>query len=141
MQNPITHLIPLVITDALDDVRRYYGNLPGCRVDIDMEGYVQVEFTVDGAAASPALAFMKPQTDGPMDHPMPRFGGEGLVISVPVQDADAHHLALSQADRAPTGPCSDKPWGWRSFLAHDPCGVALDFFHVKAQPDTAHAAS
>lgn len=143
MPNPIHHLVPMVVTGDLDAIRRHYTGLPGAQIDIDMPNYVQVRFgtrpdaaldATDGAATDqrPTLAFMNATTTGAFDQPQQAFGGTGLVVSVPVDDADAHHRALRDADVALATAVSDKPWGWRSFLARDPAGVTLDFFHVKA---------
>jgi len=146
MANPIQHIIPMVVAEDLPAVRRFYGGLPGCEIDIDMPEYVQVAFDVAGLApqARPALAFMSPKSvgaKGPFGHDLGDFGRRGLLVSVPVADADAHHRALSEADRAPTTAPADRPWGWRSFLVEDPTGVALDFFHVKEESAAADAAS
>jgi uncharacterized glyoxalase superfamily protein PhnB len=59
------------------------------------------------------------------------------MVSVPVPDADEKHTALKQAGVDVLDAPSDKPWGWRSFLAQDPNGVVLDFFHVYKEVDLA----
>lgn len=148
--NPITHIVPMVVTEQLDAVREFYAALPGAQIDIDMEDYVQVRFALEGYQAPakgepgdrrPAMAFLTPASTGVFKKPLPALEGAGLLINVPVTDADAHHDELTTAQFQPTSEAFDKPWGWRSFQLVDPCGVTLDFFHVKADAAALDAAS
>lgn len=115
-----TRSFPLIATDDLDGVRRFYRDTLGCTLTYDLERYVQVQLTAAGDEG-PELCFMV--------RPGPRFAG-GAVLSVPVNDADAVQARLEAAGVPITVPVEDKPWGWRSVYVTDPTGLVLDFFHV-----------
>ncbi len=131
-RNP-NKLFPLVITDDLDAIRAFYRERIGAHFTFDMEGYVQVRFTE--SEAGPELAFMK-ACEG-----MPVFGGQGIIVSIPTEDADAEHERVAGRGAKILESPKDRPWGWRSFHVPDPTGVVLDFFHVLPQAAAADAAS
>ena len=139
-----TKLFPMIVTADLDTVKNFYKNTIGCEVVFDMDHYFHVRWTEAGApeGAGPELAFMLPAPGGrPLGHEPGEFPGKGLVVSIPVGDADAYAKTLAtRGVKAATEP-SDKPWGWRSFVVVDPTGTALDFFHASAQPAAVDAAS
>ena len=65
-----------------------------------------------------------------------------------VSSADTHHSAnamllgpehIEVKDVEVTAELGDRPWGWRSFVARDPNGVYLDFFHVLEQAQAVNA--
>jgi predicted enzyme related to lactoylglutathione lyase len=129
-----THLEPLVITQDLAAVRTFYTEVLGYSLSHDMDTYVRVRFGESPDA--PGLAFMCPSPQGP-DHGV--FDGRGLIVSIPTDDADAHHARVEKSDARVMSEPSDKPWGWRSYAVVDPAGVILDFFHVIAKPASVDA--
>jgi predicted enzyme related to lactoylglutathione lyase len=129
-KNP-TRLFPLFLTEKLGETKAYYRDKAGFAVTIDMDGYLQVQCSgKDG----PELCFMNPDKF-PDGKRRPAFEGRGVMVSVPVPDADEAHTRMRKAGAEIAEPPSDKPWGWRSFLAVDPNGVGLDFFHVYKEVD------
>jgi catechol 2,3-dioxygenase-like lactoylglutathione lyase family enzyme len=129
LENP-TKLYPLIITSKLEETKRFYSEKAGFRVVYDRPMYLQVAY---GDGDGPELAFMRP--DGSPDGQVqPTFDGKGVVVSIPTPDADAKYAELAAADVPLVSAAENKPWGWRSFLARDPNGLLLDFFHVYAQP-------
>jgi catechol 2,3-dioxygenase-like lactoylglutathione lyase family enzyme len=131
-------LFPLIITDHLAETRRFYLEALGCRATFDLDHYLQVRFGEE--ADAPELAFMGPAS-APALGPQKPFAGDGLIVSVPVADAEARHRELAAKRVTIAAPPSDKPWGWRSFVAVDPNGVQLDFFNELADASAADAAS
>lgn len=130
-------MLPIIVTERLDATRDFYVDTLGWTLVDKMDGYLQVRSGAHDAA--PELAFMAPQpAQGPLGTQVPFSAG--LVISVPVHDADAHRTMLEQRGVDAPAP-TDKPWGWRSFLVDDPGGVTLDFFHVIAQDPAQDASS
>lgn len=123
--NP-TKLFPLFLTPKLSETKAYYEDKVGFRVTIETPNYLQVQH---GDELGPELCFMKPDAF-PDGKARPPFPGEGVMVSVPVPDADEKFAALKKAGADLLDTPSDKPWGWRSFLVADPNGVVLDFFHV-----------
>lgn len=129
LPNP-TKLFPLVLTTRLEETKRYYTETAGFRVVYDLPTYLQVAL---GEGDAPELCFMKP--DGFPDGVVrPAYDGKGLIVSIPTPDADAKYVALKHAGAELLSAPENKPWGWRSFLAVDPNGVLLDFFHVESLP-------
>jgi len=135
MANP--KMVPLVFTEQFDATRSFYLDRLGTTVVMeDGDQYLQVRF--GGGPDGPELGFCPPL---PPDSPIgeqPVFT-QGLLISVPVDDADAYRKQLVERGLEVPEP-TDKPWGWRSFLLSDPSGVTLDFYHVLAD-DAQDAAS
>jgi uncharacterized glyoxalase superfamily protein PhnB len=132
--NP-TKLFPLVVTDKLSETRAYYTETLGAELSYGGETYMQFRF---GGEDGPELCFMTPDA-APALGRIPKFGGAGLVVSIPTENADATHDRVKSLGATIAAPPSDKPWGWRSFTAVDPSGVVLDFFHVIAKPQSATA--
>lgn len=135
--NP-SKLFPLILTDKLDETKAFYTKTAGWSVTHEMPGYLQVRSEAD--EASPELAFMDPAKAPALGSPMPKFQGEGLVVSVPTASADDKHKSLLAAKAAVLSEPSDKPWGWRSFTVRDPNGLVLDFFHEVEQSSAQNAA-
>ena len=133
MQNKV---YPLVITTRLAETRRFYLESLGCQAVFDLDHYLQVRFGAD--PDGPELAFMASESP-PLGQQEP-FAGAGLTFSLPVESADARHAALVEREVPIASAPSDKPWGWRSFVAVDPNGVQLDFFHELADAAPANAA-
>jgi catechol 2,3-dioxygenase-like lactoylglutathione lyase family enzyme len=124
-KNP-SKLYPLIITDRLEQTKRFYTEQAGFRVVHDRPMYLQVAY---GEEDGPELAFMR--TDAfPDGAPQPAFEGRGVIVSIPTPDADAKHAELARAKVELKSKPEDRPWGWRSFVAVDPNGLQLDFFHV-----------
>lgn len=83
----------------------------------------------------------EPEVDGGVDY---RFYDAQLILfkledeSVPstehaaliyaVEDVDAEYKRLAGSDIEMGAPPTDKPWGVRSFLVHDPDGNTVSFF-------------
>lgn len=128
LANP-TKLFPMFMTAKLAETRAFYVDKLGWKATYDIPTYLQVRIDdLDG----PELAFMNTQTGSAAGSP--NFQGQGVVVSVPVADADRHHDALRDRGVTATSEPSLKPWGWRSFEVRDPNGVILDFFHVAEPP-------
>jgi catechol 2,3-dioxygenase-like lactoylglutathione lyase family enzyme len=124
-QNP-SKLYPLIVTDKLEETKRFYSEQAGFRVVHDRPMYLQVAY---GDGDGPELAFMRPDAF-PDGKPRPTFDGKGVIVSIPTPDADGKYAALRAAKVEVLSEPDDKPWGWRSFIAADPNGLLLDFFHV-----------
>lgn len=128
LDNP-NKLFPMFVTAKLAQTKAYYVEKLGWKATYDMPGYLQVRI---GELDGPELAFMS--ADSQAAGGAPTFAGQGVVVSVPVADADRHHDALRERGVEAKSEPSLKPWGWRSFEVRDPNGVILDFFHVAAPP-------
>jgi catechol 2,3-dioxygenase-like lactoylglutathione lyase family enzyme len=122
-------LYPLIVTDKLEQTKRFYSEQAGFRVVHDRPMYLQVAY---GEGDGPELAFMRSDAfpDGKRH---PAFDGQGVIVSIPTPDADRKYAELERAQVPLLSKPEDRPWGWRSFFAADPNGLVLDFFHVYAE--------
>jgi catechol 2,3-dioxygenase-like lactoylglutathione lyase family enzyme len=124
LQNP-NQLYPMFIASDLARTRDFYVRA-GFTVRFDMPEYLHLAYAGD---PNLELAFMKPHqaTNG---RKYESYSGQGVVISIPTDDADEKSKELANQGISSVNPIEDKPWGWRSFHVEDPNGVILDFFHV-----------
>jgi catechol 2,3-dioxygenase-like lactoylglutathione lyase family enzyme len=131
-------MVPLVITDDFAATRSFYLERLGATLVMqDGDNYLQVRFGTD--EDRPELAFCPPL---PADSPIgaqPAYS-QGVLFSIPVEDADAYRKDLVERGLDVPEP-TDKPWRWRSFLLVDPSGVTLDFYHVLPDDAVQDAAS
>lgn len=117
---------PLVMVPDLAAVRTFYVETLGCEPTFDLPQYLQVQLTPLGNRG-PELCFM---VDESAD------GARGVLLSVPVADADQVQTQLADAGVAIAEPATDRPWGWRSLHVIDPAGLVLDLYHVlRKAPD------
>jgi uncharacterized glyoxalase superfamily protein PhnB len=121
-------LFPLIFSDKLAETKAYYTETLGAQVTFEAESYLQVRF--GDKDDDPELAFMVPQTLDLLGGVLPRFPGQGLLVSIPTANADAAHATMTKKGADIRVGVLDKPWGWRSFVVRDPNGVLLDFFHA-----------
>jgi hypothetical protein len=133
-----TKMVPLVVTGTFDTTRSFYLDELGATPVMQAgDNYLQVRFGTD--EDRPELAFCPPL---PADSPigaLPAYS-QGLLVSIPVDDADAYRKELMERGLDVPEP-TDKPWRWRSFLLVDPSGVTLDFYHVLPDDAAQDAAS
>ena len=130
-------LFPMVVTEKLAETKQFYIDKADFEIVYEMPDYLQVRY---GDESGPELSFFSTTEDGPLGK-LPDFKGEGLMISIPTEDADRKALEMEgRGVKLVTRP-TVKPWGWKSFLAQDPNGVLLDFFHVPAENAGQDAAS
>lgn len=122
LKNP-AQLFPMIVTDKLKETKEFYLKA-GFKLRFDLPEYLQVYY--DGGLD---LCFMQPHaaTNG---REYAAFGGKGVVVSIPTEDADKKAAELRERRVPIVNDLEDKPWGWRSFHVEDPNGVVLDFFHV-----------
>lgn len=127
-------LFPLILTADLPRTRAFYRDTLGCELSFDRPEYLQVRF---GGSGAPELCFMPPKPVFGAE--AAAFGGQGLIVSIPVADPDEVHRRYAQRGVPIVAEPADRPWGWRSFVCRDPNGVLLDFFREKAQAAASHA--
>jgi catechol 2,3-dioxygenase-like lactoylglutathione lyase family enzyme len=131
-------MVPLVFTEQVDATRTFYTDQLGATVVAeDGSNYLQVRFGSD--EDRPELAFCPPLPEQSPLGAQPAYA-QGLMVSIPVDNADVHRKELVERGADVPEP-TDKPWGWRSFLLRDPSGVTLDFYHVIADDASQDAAS
>lgn len=113
---------PLVMVSDIAPLRAFYVDRLGCTATHDLPTYLQVQLTPFGDRG-PEVCFMVEAGAATVS---------GVVLSVPVADADKVQAQFEAADVPVAKPVQDHPWGWRSFYVRDPSGLMLDLFHVIA---------
>jgi catechol 2,3-dioxygenase-like lactoylglutathione lyase family enzyme len=116
---------PLVTTPELGAARDFYRRHFGATVAFEASWFVLLLLPAGAGERPFSLAFMRP--DHPSSPPGPEpFDGQGMNLTLEVDDADAAHAALV-ASGAPVlyGP-ADEPWGQRRFTTRDPAGTLID---------------
>lgn len=84
-----------MLVEDLEPVRAFYLERLGYPATFDMPNYLQVRFGQE--ASAPELCFMI-SGDGPEFASKEIYDGRGILVSVPVQDPDAHAAALGRFD-------------------------------------------
>lgn len=111
-----------VVTEQVQASRDFYTRLFGCEVIYEGEGgwFVLLQL------GESELGFMQPglPTQAPVFRPA--FGGQGLWISVDVDDVDAEYARIQALDVPIEVPLRDEPWGDRHFVVLDPNGIGVD---------------
>ncbi len=126
MTNSTNKLYPMFVTtpERMAALRAFYVDGLGWKIDGELPNYLSVR---SGDEESPQLSFM---TKSVALGELSPFTGQGVIVSVPVANADAHHDRAQSRGLVPDTAPTDRPWGWRSYLLRDPIGTMLDFFHV-----------
>ena len=116
-----------ILTPDLDVARDFYVAHFGFRVVFEADWYVQLH-AGERSARPVELALMWPQLDAVPPPLRPAFSGEGMILTIEVDDVDAAYRAMDAAGAlsAVVVELTDEAWGQRHFLIRDPAGVLLD---------------
>jgi predicted enzyme related to lactoylglutathione lyase len=110
-------------SQAMDEVRRFYGELlgfRGARLDPNMN-YLYVE-----TGPSSSLGFMPPMESGPENWRPPREPAVYFFVA----DVDRAHRELSKRGVTFDQPPQDMPWGHRVAHLRDPEGRRVTLAQV-----------
>jgi catechol 2,3-dioxygenase-like lactoylglutathione lyase family enzyme len=73
-----------------------------------------------------------------LDHQLPQFrtpiGGDHLVLTIEVDDADSALREVQASGAVPAVSLRDEPWGQRHFMLRDPAGIWVDVVQ-QVEPD------
>lgn len=115
-------LYSVFVTDKLVECRDFYVRWLGFEVAFEATWFVYLVSAGDHASG---IAFMSP--DHPSRPPGPeKFDGQGVLITIQVDDAAADFERLSRAGVSIAYPLHDEPWGQRRFALYDPSGAWVD---------------
>ncbi len=118
----VKDLYPIIVTDQRAACRDFYVRWFGFTVVFEASWFVYLAAQGDHAFG---IAFMSP--DHPSQPPGPeRFGGQGVFLTVQVEDAAKEHERLKAGGLPIAHPLRDEPWGQRRFAVHDPAGTWVD---------------
>lgn len=118
-----------IITDKLAATKEFYTEVLGFGVTFENAFYLLLH--TPGHTAE--LSFLLP------DHPsqqalfQPAFGGQGVYLTIEVDDVDSLYAALKKKNIEIKIELRDEPWGDRHFAIQDPNGVGIDLVKYSAQ--------
>ena len=117
----LSDLYPIVMTEKLAECRAFWTGPLGFSVVFEAS-WILVVASADGGRM---VAFMSPDHPSTPPH-RERFSGEGLLLTLEVDDVDAEHARLAGLGVTVAHGPQDEPWGQRRFLLRDPAGVWVD---------------
>lgn len=131
LENKNQHAMKLnagIVTEKIQESKRFYQEVLGFGVTFENEFYVLMH--TPGHQAE--ISFLLP--DHPSQAPIfrKRFAGEGMFLTIEVDDVDALYEQLKKKNVDIRLELRDEPWGDRHFAIEDPNGIAIDL--VKYTP-------
>ncbi len=113
----IKQMIPLFITDRLDEVKSFYTEHLRFKVTFDSERFLSLQSTEESGVE---ISFMPSE-----DKSLRNYQGGGMMLCLEVDDVDAEYERLTKEGVRSNDTPKDHPWGDRSFWIDDPLGVTL----------------
>ncbi|UXY15429.1 VOC family protein [Chitiniphilus purpureus] len=127
----LTAAYPLVTTPHLAESRDFFVRHLGFEVGFEATWFVWLSRPTSEAGTI-AIAFMLPEH--PSRPPGPEtFNGQGLLLTLQVDDARAEEARLRREGVAITYPVQHEPWGQIRFQVRTPSGLVLDIVQ-QAEP-------
>ena len=122
-----------IITDKLSESKDFYTRVLGFGVSFENDFYLLMH-TPD---KSEQISFLLPEH--PSQHPVfqPPFQGEGVYLTIEVEDVDKVYQDLISKGVAIAIELRDEPWGDRHFAIVDPNGIGVDIL-TYTHPGTYH---
>lgn len=127
----LADLYSIIVTEKRAECRDFYVRWFGFEIVFEASWFV---YLAGSGERSFGLAFMSP--DHPSVPPGPKtFGGQGMFITLQVEDAAAEHDRLRAAGLPVEYALRDEPWGQRRFAVVDPSGTWIDVVQqIEPQP-------
>lgn len=107
-------------TDLVQASRDFYVRLFGCEVVFEADWFVLLQL---GGAE---LGFLKPGLDSQAAIFRPAFQGQGVWVTVDVEDVQAEYQRIRELGVVIEAPLREEPWGDRHFVVLDPNGIPVD---------------
>lgn len=117
-----------IITDKFTETKKFYTEILGFGITFENDFYLLMHSpTHEGE-----ISFVLPHhpTQQPLFHQP--FGGEGLYLTIHVDDVDKVYEAFQSKDVEIQIPIRDEPWGDRHFAISDPNGIGIDIVTYRA---------
>jgi len=111
-----------IVTEKFTETKEFYTKVLDFGVTFENEFYLLLHTPDRGAQ----LSFLLPNhpTQQPLFHKP--FGGEGMYITIEVEDVDALYAKVKENGANIALEIRDEPWGDRHFAIVDPNGIGID---------------
>jgi catechol 2,3-dioxygenase-like lactoylglutathione lyase family enzyme len=117
-----------VVTEKLEASKAFYVKLFGCNVIFDSEWFVLLQL------GPSELGFMVPGLEEQAPIFRPAFQGQGLWVTVDVEDVDAEYERIQSLGVEIELALRDEAWGDRHFVVVDPNGIGVDIVQRRLPP-------
>ncbi|MEM9621207.1 MAG: VOC family protein [Pseudomonadota bacterium] len=125
----------IVSTAELEAVKAFYAKYFGFKAVFDTGWYVQLNAPRDGSDVPLELGFMLPGNEDLIEEFKPRFNGQGMFISLEVDDVDSVYAQVTADGFEPVQDLQEQPWGQRHFIIRDPGGTFLEVVTLVSPTD------
>lgn len=111
-----------VVTDKIEECLEFYTEHFSLEVAFQNDFYLLLAHPEQGEI----ISFLKPHHESQQPLFQPPFGGEGIYLTIEVDDVDAWYDRM-QSEGVPIAiALRDEPWGDRHFAVTDPNGIGID---------------
>lgn len=111
-----------IVTENLEATKSFYTEVLDFGVTFENDFYLLMH-TPDGAFEIGFLLPNHPTQNSIFQKP---FGGQGVFLTIEVEDVDEMYKQLLQKDVLISIELRDEPWGDRHFAIVDPNGIGID---------------
>jgi catechol 2,3-dioxygenase-like lactoylglutathione lyase family enzyme len=119
-----------IITDKLEETKKFYTTILNCGVTFENEFYVLMH----NPDKSSEISFLKPNHPSQQPIFQAPFSGRGVYLTIEVDDVDKVYKQIKSKGVAIEIEVRDEPWGDRHFAIKDPNGVGIDIVtYTKAE--------
>ncbi len=118
-----------IITEKLSETRFFYQDVLGFGVTFENDFYLLMHTP----GKNTEISFLLPNhpSQQPLFHPP--FRGEGVYLTVEVEDVDALYRELTGKGVEVLIELRDEPWGDRHFAIRDPNGIGIDIVRYQSE--------
>lgn len=114
---------PLIITDKIKECGEFYTSLLDFKLVFEQDWYIQLLHEQSGVE----LAYMIHNAENQPAFLHPKFNGEGVIITLEVDDAKTEFERISAIDGITLELAyTEEDWGQKHFILRDPSGAYID---------------
>lgn len=117
-----------IITEKLAETKKFYTEVLDFGVTFENEFYLLMHTP----NKSSEISFLLPNHPSQQSLFQKPFKGEGMYLTIEVDDVDSLYQALKKKDVEIKIEIRNEPWGDRHFAIQDPNGIGIDL--VKYSP-------
>ena len=117
-----------IITEKIAETKKFYQEYLGFGVSFENEFYLLMHTPNHSAQ----LSFLLPQHPSQQPLFQPAFNGQGLYLTIEVENVDALYKDLKQKGVEIKIEIRNEVWGDRHFAIQDPNGIGIDLVTYSA---------